>query len=95
MINYGSGGIGSEIIANRLGVGPMHDCLSCAYEEFFLTSFTVGDPAQLVDIPANTGLEHVLPGQAPSPRLPRDPRPPTFPIRTTWRTSITATPATS
>jgi hypothetical protein len=35
MINYGSGGIGAEIIANRLGVGPMHDCLNCAYEEFF------------------------------------------------------------
>ena len=57
MINYGSGGIGSEIIANRLGVGPMHDCLDCAYEEFFLTSFTVSDPAQTVDIPANQGLE--------------------------------------
>jgi hypothetical protein len=57
MINYGSGGIGSEIIANRLGVGPMHDCLNCAYEEFFLTSFTVGDPALTVDVPANVGLE--------------------------------------
>ena len=57
MINYGSGGIGSEIIGNRLGVGPMHDCLGCAYEEFFLTSFTVGDPAMLVDVPANVGLE--------------------------------------
>jgi len=57
MINYGSGGIGSEIIANRLGVGPMHDCLDCAYEEFFLTSFAVGDPAMLVDVPANVGLE--------------------------------------
>jgi hypothetical protein len=57
MINYGSGGIGSEIIANRLGVGPMYDCLGCAYEEFFLTSFTVGDPAMIVDVPANAGLE--------------------------------------
>ncbi len=57
MINYGSGGIGAEIIANRLGVGPMYDCLDCAYEEFFLTSFTVGDPAMLVDVPANAGLE--------------------------------------
>jgi hypothetical protein len=56
-INYGSGGIGSEIIANRLRVGPMHDCLDCAYEEFFLTSYAVGDPAMLVDVPANTGLE--------------------------------------
>jgi hypothetical protein len=65
MINYGSGGIGSEIIANRLGVGPMHDCLDCAYEEFFLTSFTVGDPALTVDVPANLGLENLLPGQAP------------------------------
>ncbi|NMG75650.1 manganese-oxidizing multicopper oxidase MnxG [Aromatoleum diolicum] len=65
MINYGSGGIGSEIIANRLGVGPMHDCLSCAYEEFFLTAYVVGDAAQLVDIPANVGLEALKPGQVP------------------------------
>ncbi|MCK9988263.1 MAG: manganese oxidase [Azoarcus sp.] len=65
MINYGSGGIGSEIIANRLGVGPMHDCTSCAYEEFFLTAYVVGDPAQLVDIPANVGLEALKPGQVP------------------------------
>lgn len=67
MINFGSGGIGSEIIANRLGVGPMHDCLTCTYEEFFLTSFTVGDPALLVDVPANVGLEALAPGQAPDP----------------------------
>jgi hypothetical protein len=33
MINSGSGGIGSEIIANRLRTGPMHDCADCAYEE--------------------------------------------------------------
>jgi len=65
MINYGSGGIGSEIIANRLGVGPMHDCLTCAYEEFFLTAYTVGDPAQLTDIAANMGLETLLPGGTP------------------------------
>ncbi|HLF11089.1 MAG TPA: hypothetical protein VJA26_07720, partial [Gammaproteobacteria bacterium] len=57
MINYGSGGIGSEIIASRLRIGPMHDCLNCTYEEFFLTSFTVSDVGQLVDIPANFGLE--------------------------------------
>jgi hypothetical protein len=62
MINYGSGGIGSEIIANRLGVGPMWDCLDCAYEEFFLSAFSVGDPAMLVDVPANTGLEQCGPG---------------------------------
>lgn len=51
MINYGSGGIGSEIIANRLQAGPMQDCLDCAYEEFFLSSFAVGDAAMLVDKP--------------------------------------------
>ncbi|MCP5364150.1 MAG: hypothetical protein H6905_02765 [Hyphomicrobiales bacterium] len=61
MINYGSGGIGAEIIANRLGVGPMHDCLNCAYEEFFLSSSAVGDPAMLVDVPANVGLEQCGP----------------------------------
>ncbi|MDE1164579.1 MAG: manganese-oxidizing multicopper oxidase MnxG [Pseudomonas sp.] len=66
MINYGSGGMGAEVIANRLGVGPMHDCLSCAYEEFFLSSHTVGDVAMLVDVPANVGLENIRPGQVPS-----------------------------
>jgi hypothetical protein len=62
MINYGSGGIGSEIIANRLRVGPMHDCVNCAYEEFFLTFYTVGEVGQLTDIPANFGLENCTPG---------------------------------
>lgn len=52
-INYGTGGIGAEILANRLKVGPMHDCLDCKYEEFFLTSWVVGDPAMVVDKPAN------------------------------------------
>ena len=67
LVNYGSGGVGSEIIANRLGVGPMHDCLDCAYEEFFLTSSAVGDPAMLVDIPANFGLEACAPSGAVCP----------------------------
>jgi hypothetical protein len=61
MINAGSGGIGSEIIANRLHTGPMHDCVDCAYEEFFLASQTVGDPALLVNFPANTGIEQCNP----------------------------------
>ena len=52
-INYGSGGIGAEIYANRIGVGPMADCNDCAYEEFFLSSWSVGDPAMVVDVPAN------------------------------------------
>jgi hypothetical protein len=61
MINYGSGGIGSEIIANRLKAGPMQDCLDCAFEEFFLSSFAVGDPAMLVDKPANLVLSQCQP----------------------------------
>jgi hypothetical protein len=67
MINYGSGGIGSEIIANRLHAGPMHDCTDCAYEEFFLASQTVGDPAMLVNFPANTGIEACSPRNIVSP----------------------------
>jgi manganese oxidase len=46
-INYGSGGIGSEILANRLGVGPEKDCVECKFEEFFLSSWAVGDPAMV------------------------------------------------
>jgi hypothetical protein len=53
-INYGTAGAGAEILANRLGVGPMFNCTECKFEEFFLSSWTVGDPAQVVDKPANT-----------------------------------------
>ena len=68
MINYGSGGIGSEIIANRLKAGPMQDCLDCAYEEFFLSSFTVGDAATLVDNPANMVISQCQPEFVNDPR---------------------------
>ena len=67
MINYASGGIGSEIIANRLHTGPMHDCTGCAYEEFFLASQTVGDPGLLVQYPANTGIEQCDPSVIAGP----------------------------
>ncbi|MGD8931223.1 MAG: hypothetical protein PVI52_01545, partial [Chromatiales bacterium] len=73
MINYGSGGIGSEIIANRLHTGPMHDCTDCAYEEFFLSSQTVGDPGMLVNFPANTGIEQCDPTAIAGPSCWRDP----------------------
>jgi hypothetical protein len=53
-INYGTGGIGAEILANRFKVGPMRNCVECKYEEFFLSSWAVSDPAQIVDVPANT-----------------------------------------
>jgi len=52
-INYGTGGIGAEILANRLRVGPMYNCAECKFEEFFLSSWSVGDPAMIVDRPAN------------------------------------------
>jgi len=52
-VNYGVAGAGAEILANRKGVGPAHDCADCKYEEFFLTSWALGDPAMVVDIPAN------------------------------------------
>ncbi|HJY08080.1 MAG TPA: hypothetical protein VJ323_17310, partial [Bryobacteraceae bacterium] len=53
-INYGTGGVGAEILANRFKVGPMANCVECKYEEFFLSSWSVSDPAQIVDVPANT-----------------------------------------
>ncbi|HKS10385.1 MAG TPA: hypothetical protein VJS13_12615, partial [Pyrinomonadaceae bacterium] len=53
-INYGMAGVGAEILANRLGVGPMFNCTECKFEEFFLSSWAIGDPAQIVDTPANT-----------------------------------------
>jgi hypothetical protein len=73
-INYGIAAIGPEIVANRLGVGPMgnaqqppgksgqatapqanqsNDAVDLKYEEFFLSSWCVGDPAMIVDVPAN------------------------------------------
>jgi manganese oxidase len=52
-INYGTGGVGAEVLANRLGVGPVAGCTECKYEEFFLSSWALGDPAMVVDVPAN------------------------------------------
>lgn len=78
-INYGAGGAGAEVIANRLGVGPMWDCTECKYEEFFLSSWTVGDPAMVVDNPANlrvdpNTLDTLVPGPVATEALyPDDP----------------------
>ncbi len=55
-LNYGVTGIGSAIYANRTGRGPMGingDGVDLLFEEFFLSSWAIGDPAVLVDIPAN------------------------------------------
>ena len=55
-INYGSAGIGAEVLASRLGVGPMggKQSVDLKFEEFFLSSWACGDPAMVVDVPANT-----------------------------------------
>ncbi len=54
-INYGAAGIGAEVLANRLGVGPMggKQSVDLKFEEFFLSSWSCGDPAMVVDVPAN------------------------------------------
>ena len=52
-INYGIGGIAPEVLANRIGVGAAADCPECKFEEFFLSSWAIGDPALVVDVPAN------------------------------------------
>ena len=80
-INYGTGGIGAEIYANRIGLGPMGPCADCKFEEFFLSAWSVGDPAMLVDRPANTALPAPPPPPAGSPAKP--PLPPPPPLCTT------------
>jgi hypothetical protein len=52
-INYGIAGITPEVLANRLQLGPLRDCQDCKFEEFFLSSWAGGDPAMVVDNPAN------------------------------------------
>ena len=64
-INYGSSGLGAEIYANRIGVGPMGNCVNCKFQEFFLSAWTVGDPAMLVDKPANSNQLNVTTAFAP------------------------------
>jgi len=75
-INYGTGGIGAEIYANRLGLGPMGACADCKFEEFFLSAWSVGDPAMLVDRPANSMLPAAGPPPPGSPAKPPVPPPP-------------------
>ena len=76
-INYGTGGIAAEVYANRIGVGPMGDCVDCKFEEFFLSAWSVGDPAMLVDRPANFSLSQPPPPNPATPPLtPQPPAPP-------------------
>lgn len=66
-INYGMAAIGPPIWANRIGVGPDYQCVTCRYEEFFLSSWPLGDPAMIVDVPANAiepgkTVDDIVPG---------------------------------
>ncbi|HVQ35965.1 MAG TPA: hypothetical protein VMS31_00430, partial [Pyrinomonadaceae bacterium] len=74
-INYGTGGIAAEVYANRIGLGPMGSCVDCKFEEFFLSAWSVGDPAMLVDRPANVNIPVPAPAPPP-PALPPVPPPP-------------------
>jgi hypothetical protein len=69
-INYGTGGIGAEIYANRIGVGPMGNCADCKFEEFFLSAWSVGDPAMIVDRPANVNILNQKPPLPTTPAAP-------------------------
>jgi hypothetical protein len=66
-INYGTGGIGSEILANRFGLGPMARCNDCKFEEFFLSSWAVGDPAMVVNVPSAASFSPSNPPVNPAP----------------------------
>jgi hypothetical protein len=44
----------------------MGQCATCRFEEFFLTSWAVGDPAMVVDFPANS----IDPAIPPNPNVP-------------------------
>ncbi len=46
-INFGMDAIGPRVLANRVRIGPQGDCVGCKYEEFFLSSWPNGDPAQV------------------------------------------------
>src|SRR6185503_14328178 len=72
-INYGTGGIGAEVYANRIGVGPMGSCIDCKFEEFFLSAWSVGDPAMLVDRPANSSVLPTFTTSPPEPPVPNNP----------------------
>ena len=65
-INYGSAGLGAEVIAVRRGEGPAKDCGECKFEEFFLESWVNGDPA----MPTN---KDPITGEAFEVTYPKDP----------------------
>jgi hypothetical protein len=94
-INFGTGGIGAEVYANRIGVGPMGGCVDCKFEEFFLSAWSVGDPAMLVDRPANSSVLPPfasLPASPPVPSTPPSPPAPAPVLCTSAQLGDTGTP---
>ncbi|WP_414475999.1 multicopper oxidase domain-containing protein [Microvirga sp. M2] len=65
-INYGSAGLGAMVLANRAGVGPARNCTECKLEEFFLTSWAMGDPALVVERDENNRAVRALYPDDPS-----------------------------
>ncbi|HEV3075117.1 MAG TPA: hypothetical protein VHB47_11915, partial [Thermoanaerobaculia bacterium] len=74
-INYGMAGLSNEVLANRLGAGPLKQCVDCKYEEFFLSSWAMGDPAMNLNQPDDTCLTTPsTPGcKTPKAEYPDDP----------------------
>ncbi|MDN5926205.1 MAG: multicopper oxidase domain-containing protein [Hyphomicrobiales bacterium] len=65
-INYGAAGLGAMVLANRKGVGPTKDCAECKLEEFFLSSWAMGDPALVVERDADNKAVRALYPDDPS-----------------------------
>jgi hypothetical protein len=72
-INYDPGGIGKNVYANRIGVGPMGSCDDCKFEEFFLSAWSIGNPAILVDQPANSAVLPAFTTSLGAPPVPTNP----------------------
>ena len=67
-VNYGASSVGTEVLANRKKVGPSANCPECNYEEFFLESWSNGDPALLVKygpLDSTTGMAKAIAGLFP------------------------------
>ena len=65
-INYGSAGLGAMVLANRERKGPAKDCVECKLEEFFLTSWAMGDPALVIERDADNKAVQALYPDDPS-----------------------------
>lgn len=65
-INYGAAGLGAMVLANRKGIGPAKDCAECKLEEFFLTSWAMGDPALVLERDENNTAVRALYADDPS-----------------------------